>query len=61
MPDSVANRHISGQYRQWQKGNYSHYDVVGDWAGHAQRYGRTDALWHLIHTVPQKCPTFDLL
>jgi len=24
-------------------------DVIGDWAGHAQRYGRTDALPRLIY------------
>jgi len=28
---------------------HSHYDVIGDWAGHAQHYGRTDPLLRLIY------------
>jgi len=45
----VASRHISGRYSQrlsqllslWR---HSHYDIISNWAGHTQRYRRTDTL-----------------
>jgi len=44
----VANRHISicqllSLWRHW------HYDIIRCWAGHAQRYKRTDTLPRLIY------------
>jgi len=43
---TLALRRSQSPFSLWR---HSHYDVIGDWAGHAHRYGRTDILPRLTY------------